>query len=57
MKKRTKQKKQWELPKKLVYKLNLFQFEAELSVRAKEKFVVNNPRKYRLDYRSLYYGK
>ena len=57
MKKRTKPKKQWELPKKLVYKLNLFQFEAELSVRAKEKFDVNNPRKYRLEYRSLCYGK
>jgi len=57
MKKRTKQKKQWELPKKLVYELNLFQFEAELSVRAKEKFDVSKPRKYRLEYRSLCYGK
>ena len=57
MKKQNKTKKQWELPKKLVYKLNLFQFEAELSVRAKEKFDVNKPRKYRLENRSLCYGK
>ena len=57
MKKQNKTKKQWELPKKLVYKLNLFQFEAELSVRAKEKFDVNKPRKFRLEYRSLCYGK
>lgn len=43
-----KKKEQWELPKKLVwlvYKLNLFQFEAQLSVRAKEKFDVKKPRK------------
>ena len=38
-------KKQWELSKKLVYKLNLFQFEAQLSVRAKEKFDVKKQRK------------
>ena len=52
-----KEKKQWELPKKLVYKLNLPQFEAELLVRAKEKFDVNKPRKFRLENRSLCYGK
>lgn len=57
MKKQNKTKKRWELPKKLVYKLNLFQCIAELSVRAKEKFDVNKPRKYRLEYRSLCHGK
>ena len=43
--------------KKLVYKLNLFQFEAELLVRAKEKFDVNKPRKFRVENRSLCYSK
>ena len=52
-----KEKKQWELPKKLVYKLNLLEFEPELLVRAKEKFDVNNPRKFSLENRSLCYGK